>query len=247
MRIQGRLMWTWGAVLGVMALAVVGGGVWAWHASGRRTGEDRADVVLRPRMERVSGGDAADRALLFAQPEGRGCPAPSLASDKNQEMDRLLNQRAIPADYAATMRTLHDSADQDDLTRNFAVQHLGLHVQEQVRRGTYDPHAPEAARVRATLDAAARATASPVAGPAFLALAELAAVDPRVDAADLDARLAACAGDASANAPTRVIAVQLCGTRRVPAARAALRSILADPSSGTVLRLSAQRALALLE
>ena len=197
-------MWMLGAVLGVMALAVVVGGVWTWHASGRRTREDRADVVLRPRMERVSGGDAADRALLFAQPEGRGCPAPSLASDKNQEMDRLLNQRAIPADYAATMRTLHDSADQDDLTRNFAVQHLGLHVQEQVRRGTYDPHAPEAARVRATLDA-------------------------------------------SANAPTRVIAVQLCGTRRVPAARAALRSILADPSSGTVLRLSAQRALALLE
>ena len=188
-------MWMLGAVLGVMALAVVVGGVWAWHASGRRT-EEEADVVHRPRMERVSGGDAADRALLFAPPEGRGCPAPSLASDKNQEMDRLLNQRTIPADYAATMRTLHDSAEQDDLTRNFAVQHLGLHVQEQVRRGTYDSHAPEAARVRTTLDAAARATASPVAGPAFLALAELAAVDPRVDAADLDARLAACAGDA---------------------------------------------------
>ena len=89
-------MWMLGAVLGVMALAVVVGGVWTWHASGRRTREDRADVVLRPRMQRVSGGDAADRALLFAQPEGRGCPAPSLASDKNQEMDRLLNQRAIP-------------------------------------------------------------------------------------------------------------------------------------------------------
>ena len=59
MRTQGRLMWMLGAVLGVMALAVVVGGVWTWHASGRRTREDRADVVLRPRMERVSGGDAA--------------------------------------------------------------------------------------------------------------------------------------------------------------------------------------------
>ena len=57
-------MWMLGAVLGVLALAVAVGGVWAWQASGRRTREDRADVVHRPRMERVSGGDAADRALL---------------------------------------------------------------------------------------------------------------------------------------------------------------------------------------
>ena len=90
-------MWMLGAVLGVMALVMTIGGVWAWYVSGRRT-EEGADVVHRPRMECVSGGDAAD----------------------------------------------------------------------------------------------------------------------------LDARLAACAGDASANAPTRVIAVQLCGTRRVPAARAAV-------------------------
>lgn len=54
-----KLMWAWGAVLGVLAFAMVVGGVWTWHASGRRTREDRADVVLRPRMERVSGGDAA--------------------------------------------------------------------------------------------------------------------------------------------------------------------------------------------
>lgn len=242
-----KLMWAWGAVLGMLALAAAVGSVWARQASGRRAEKDGNAAVRRPRMERVSGGDAADRALLFARPERAGRPAPSLASDKNQEMDRLLNRRAIPADYAATMRALHGGAGQDGLTRNFAVQHLGLHVQELVRRGTYDPRAPEAARVRAVLDAAARATGSPVAGPALLALAELAAADPRVDAAGLDARLAACAGDAAASVPTRVIAVQLCGARRVRAARAALRAILADPSSGTVLRLSARRALALLE
>ena len=54
-----KRMWAWGAVLGVLAFAMVVGDVWTWHASGRRTREDRADVVLRPRMERVSGGEAA--------------------------------------------------------------------------------------------------------------------------------------------------------------------------------------------
>ena len=199
-------------------------------------------TVKQPRIEKIADGESADRSLLAAKPADRGVSAPELASEKNQEMDRLLGRRTIPADYAATMRALHGDSKQDDLTRNFAVQHLGLHVQELLRRGTYDPGTPEAAQVRATLESASRETASSVAGPAFLALADLAAVDPHVDAAALDARLAACAGDASAHVPTRVIAVQLCGTRRVRAAIPALDAILADSSAGTVLRLSARRA-----
>ena len=51
-------------------------------------------------------------------------------------------------------------------------------------------------------------------------------------------------GHASANVPTRVIAVQLCGARRLAAARTALEAILADPNSGTVLKLAARKALA---
>ncbi|MBQ6009948.1 MAG: hypothetical protein IJL17_15545, partial [Kiritimatiellae bacterium] len=46
----------------------------------------------------------ADRSLLAAKPADRGVSAPELASEKNQEMDRMLGRRTIPADYAATMR-----------------------------------------------------------------------------------------------------------------------------------------------
>lgn len=216
--------------------------IWRVNPQGRDGTIHTSPQICHPQMEKIADGESADRSLLAAKPADRGVSAPELASEKNQEMDRMLGRRTIPADYAATMRALHGDSKQDDLTRNFAVQHLGLHVQELLRRGTYDPNTPEAAQVRATLDAAARETTSSVAGPAFLALADLAAVDPHVDAAALDARLAACAGDASAHVPTRVIAVQLCGTRRVRAAIPALEAILADSSAGTVLKLSARRA-----
>ena len=170
--------------------------------------------------------------------------APSQASEKNQAMDRLMAGRDMaPEDFSALMRRLHADGKQDELTRNFAVQHLGLYVQRRIRLGEYDPKSREALEIRSTLEAAAGETHSTVASPAFKALAELAAVDPAVVEGGLDARLVACAGDASANVPTRVIAVQLCGARRLAAARPALKAILSDPKSGTVLKLAARRAL----
>ncbi len=217
--------------------------VWRCYTNRRSEYAQSVHCAHRPLMAKVADGEVSDRALLFSGVEGKVMSAPELASEKNQEMDRLLGRRTIPSDYTATMRTLHGDHGQDVLTRNFAIQHLGLHVQEMLRRGTYDPNTSEAAQVRATLEAAAGETASSVAGPAFLALADLAEVDPHVDAVALDAHLAACAGDTAAHVPTRVIAVQLCGTRRIRAARPALQAILADPSAGTVLKLSAHRAM----
>ena len=81
-----KLMWAWGAVLGVLALAMTVGGVWAWHTSGRRTREDRADVVLRPRMERVSGGDAAQSPRPTA-PRAEGGAEPSRAESSRAKVD----------------------------------------------------------------------------------------------------------------------------------------------------------------
>ena len=184
-----------------------------------------------------------DESFLF-KPNSDAVSAPSRASEKNQAMDRLMAGRDMaPDDFSALMRRLHADGKQDELTRNFAVQHLGLYVQRRIRLGEYDPKSREALEIRSTLEAAAGETHSTVAGPAFKALAELAAVDPAVVEGGLDARLVACAGDASANVPTRVIAVQLCGARRLAAARPALEAILSDPKSGTVLKLAARRAL----
>jgi len=57
-----------------------------------------------------------------------------LASDKNQVMDELLNQDQIPADYGTQMVALFRDKGQDVLTRDFAVQHIGLYAQALNRR-----------------------------------------------------------------------------------------------------------------
>ena len=166
-----------------------------------------------------------------------------MASDKNQVMDELLNQDQIPADYGTQMVALFRDPGQDVLTRDFAVQHIGLYAQALNRRGIYDPVSAEARTLRMALDEAASDTKTIIAAAAFRALADVAAFDPHADARRLDARIAACAGDVSAAPAARVMAVHICGERRVVSARATLVSLADAQSTPTPLRLAARHAL----
>jgi len=168
------------------------------------------------------------------------------ASDKNQVMDELLNQDQIPADYGTQMVALFRDKGQDVLTRDFAVQHIGLYAQALQRRGAYDSASAEAHTLRAALDEASTDTKTIIAAAAFRALADMAAFDPNVDVRRLDSRLAACVGDASAAPAARVMAAHLCGERRVTAARATLSSLATSSSTPTPLRLAARHALGVL-
>lgn len=169
---------------------------------------------------------------------------PRLASDKNQIMDALLNQPQIPSDYGETIVALFRDQSQDVLTRDFAVQHIGLYAQALKRRGEYAPDSADAKECRAALFEAAGDTRTIVAAAAFRALADIANFDSRIDASRLDSLLVACAADASSAPASRSMAVQLCGERRVNAARPALEAICTDSSSPEILRLSASRSLA---
>ena len=165
------------------------------------------------------------------------------ASDKNQVMDELLNQDQIPADYGEQMVALFRDKGQDVLTRDFAVQHIGLYAQALQRRGAYDSASAEAHTLRAALDEASTDTKTIIVAAAFRALADMAAFDPNVDVRRLDSRLAACAGDASAAPAVRVMAAHLCGERRIVSARATLSSLADSSSTPTPLRLAARHAL----
>ena len=166
-----------------------------------------------------------------------------MASDKNQLMDALLNQPEIPTDYGETMVSLCRDKSQDVLTRDFAVQHIGLYAQALSRRGAYNPKSAEAMSLRDALFDAAGETRTIVAAAAFRALADMAAFDPQIDPRRLDSTLAACAGNESAAPAARSMAVQICGERRVRSARPALERILASPNSPEILRRSAKRAV----
>ena len=170
-----------------------------------------------------------------------------LAAEKSQLMDALLNEEPIPSDYGWVMVDLFRDQGQDVYTRDFAVQHIGLYAEALHRRGAYDPSSPEASHLRKALDAAADETRTIVAAAAFRALDDLAAFDPHVDARRLEARLVTCAADAAAAPAARVMAVQLCGERKVVSSRSLLKRLADDLKENAVVRKSAACALRALE
>jgi hypothetical protein len=180
---------------------------------------------------------------VSAEEASSGTSIAELASEKNQVMDELLNQPQIPSDYGDVMVELYRDKSQDVLTRDFAVQHIGLYAQALERRGEYDADASGSRKLRAALFDAAGETRTIVAAAAFRALADMSEFDSRVDSRRLDTLLSRCAADSSSAPAARAMAVQLCGERRVSAARSALESILDDVSAPEVLRRSARCAM----
>ena len=172
-----------------------------------------------------------------------GTSLAELASEKNQVMDALLDRPQVPSDYGDVMIGLYRDKSQDVLTRAFAVQHIGLYARDLSRRGEYSPDSADARNCRKALFAAASETRTVVAAAAFRALAEMAGFDAKLDARRLDSLLVACAADPASATAVRAMAVQLCGERRIVAARPALGDICADGSAPELLRRSARRAL----
>ena len=165
--------------------------------------------------------------------------AAQVVSDMNDVMDEMLNRGEIPADYAETMIALFRDKSQGDVVRDFAVQHIGLYAETLRMRGKYNADSNESAALRDSLWDAADETHTIVAAAAFRALADIAGFDPHIDASRFDSRLAACVTDASASPAARVMAAQLCGERRVVAAKPVLAQIAADRREPEPLRLAA--------
>lgn len=207
----------------------------------------RRKMLAVPALEQHAAPSAESKErmnlrVLAEEIDPRTSPA-ELASEKNQVMDELLNQPQIPSYYADVMIGLYRDKSQDVLTRDFAVQHIGLYAQALARRGEYDADNAESRKLRSALFDAAGETRTIIAAAVFRALADMSVFDPRVDANRLDSLLATCAADASSDPASRSMAVQLCGERRVSSARSALESILDDGSAPEVLRSSARCAL----
>ena len=161
-------------------------------------------------------------------------------------MDEMLNRSDIPADYAEAMVAIFRDKSHGDVIRDFAVQHIGLYAETLQMRGKYEADSSESATLRDALWDAAEETRTIVAVAAFRALADMAAFDPHIDASRLDSRLATCVADLTASPAVRVMAAQLCGERRVAAAKLALAAIAADRREPEPLRLAAANSARLL-
>ena len=93
-----------------------------------------------------------------------------------------MNQPLIPSDYGETMIKLYRDRKQDVLTRDFAVQHIGLYAQALNRRGEYVAASAKSQKLRSALFDAAGETSTIVAAAAFCALSDMSAFDSRIDA-----------------------------------------------------------------
>lgn len=211
----------------------------------------RRKMLAVPALEQHAAPPVESKERMsFLRTEEKDIPEISLAelaSEKNQVMDELLNLPQIPSDYADVMIGLYRDKSQDVLTRDFAVQHIGLYAQALARRGGYDADAAESRKLRAALFDAAGETRSIVAAAAFRALADMSEFDSRIDARRLNSLLSRCAADSSSAPAARAMAVQLCGERRVSSARSALDVICADNSAPEVLRRSAWYSVSCIE
>ena len=172
-------------------------------------------------------------------------PPAGTAVEMNDWMDRTLAGDALPLDFGGTLAALFRDRSNNELTRNFAVQHLEQYASALERRGSFAPDSVEAKDIRAALHEASRETTSHIAGSAILGLERLSRIDQLVDRAALSSLAASYAADASINLPTRIAAVQLCGSLRVFSSAVTLRAITADPSSNTALKLAATHSLSL--
>ncbi|MCR5750423.1 MAG: hypothetical protein K6G91_00540 [Kiritimatiellae bacterium] len=72
----------------------------------------------------------------------------------------------------------------------------------------------------------------------------IAGFDYRIDAGRLDSMIAASVSDASFAPAVRVMAVQLCGERRIISAKDGLVRIVGNPAESTALRRAASWAVA---
>ena len=195
---------------------------------------------------------AAKEMLQSAPKQETGTALPlsdavRLAAEKSQLMDDLLDEEPIPCDYGQVMVSLFNDRSQDVYTRDFAVQHIGLYAEAMHRRGTYEPSSPAAAQLRKALSVAADETRTIIAAAAFRALDDVSRLDPNVDAQWIESRLVSCAADVSASSAARVMAVQLCGERKVASSLSLLKRLADDQKENAVVRKSAFRALRTLD
>ena len=168
---------------------------------------------------------------------------PAVASLKNQVMEKLLEQRNLPADYGTEMVDLYRNRSNEMLLRNFAVQHLDRYAGALEVRGGYDADSDDAVKIRSAMDDASRESDSSIGGTALLGLERLSQLDPNIDRNAIATRAASCAANPSVHLQTRIPAVQLCGKMQIQSSIGTLRSLANDPSVNTVLRLSANYSL----
>lgn len=155
---------------------------------------------------------------------------------KNEIMNMLRSQTEDPDGLAGLLTELYNDDKQDDVIRDYAIQHLGAWCQEI--SGRKDEEVLAAYKV---LERAARMPDS-IAGTALIALHRLSEVAPYIDCASVDALALDLVSSSKTHRAARVSAIQVCSERGIMAAIPVIQSIESNTNDHQ-LSLSASAAL----
>lgn len=174
----------------------------------------------------------ADRVCLANFLKTCGIPAGSdpgrFYALKNDVMDRLWNGGAAKGDVLSLLAALYQNRQQDDVVRDYAVQHLGQWYQE----------APDKMAVEKILRAALTETQNSIAGSALLALSRLSETHPELDRSGIANTALKYASSDEVGNLTRLTALQVCSEMGIEAVVPAAER-LAQPGVEMPIRISA--------
>jgi hypothetical protein len=174
-------------------------------------------------------------AVLLSKPSDKTKRASQDRVFKNELMNKLRHQESPPAGLTDVLIQIHLDKDQDEVLRDYALQHLAAWHERADSSGKN--------RIRQTLWSALAETQSSIAGTALLALSRLAGEDPELKPDRIAEAALRLAGSEECGELARITALQVCsrmGKREI--LPVAMR--LAETASSIPLRVSAIAAVA---
>jgi hypothetical protein len=175
---------------------------------GQKKYDARLDALDHlPRRLGALDREKLQKFLQEKSPLDHGTPGQAL---KNRAMDILCALNPPPAGLEQTLIQIYHDLGQDEVLRDYAVQHLAIYY-EQI--AAIQPDANNAAvkeAIRGAFTEALRETRSTIAGTTLLALKRLSQDHPEFDPNSVTALALQMAGDISAGEQTHITAFQLC-------------------------------------
>ena len=153
---------------------------------------------------------------------------------RNEMLDKLVGQPALPAGLPKVLVAIYQDPDQDVVMRDYAIQHMNPAYAQAGAEGR--------AALQQALWQAAQETDSSIAGTALLALNDLAQNNTGFDRDQIAQTALKLAGDDQCGELARITAIQICGQMGVTQA-AALALQLAQQAGSIPLRITAIAAL----
>jgi hypothetical protein len=187
--------------------------------------------------KRTAGEVQALSAYLVERPVGGGAHWGREFAHRDVLMNTLRAQPQARDHVVSTLARIYQDPRQGDTLRGYALQHLAL----LYRGNSRDLTRGQREQILATLHSALpERTAGTLASTALVGLQEIASIDSTgVSSDEVSALALELMRDPTANALTRISALQIAGENKLGAAEADARRLADDPAQDRVVRMAA--------